>query len=99
VSNSGDLTTDGGDGEDGGGNANVIGLFGPEVSNSGALAASGGDADPSVAGSTGGGGDVVELFSPGGMQGITQTGTVTNDGGTGATAGSDGDYYLGGQLL
>jgi hypothetical protein len=99
VSNSGDLTTDGGDGEDGGGNANVIGLFGPEVSNSGPLAANGGDADPSVVGSTGGDGDVVELFSPGGMQGITQTGTVTNDGGTGATQGTDGDYYLGGQLL
>jgi hypothetical protein len=99
VSNSGDLTTDGGDGEDGGGNANVIGLFGPEVSNSGPLAANGGDADPSVVGSTGGDGDVVELFSPGGMQGITQTGTVTNDGGTGAAQGTDGDYYLGGQLL
>jgi hypothetical protein len=33
------------------------------------------------------------------MQGITQTGTVTNYGGTGALPGSDGDYYLGGQLL
>lgn len=99
VSNSGDLTTDGGDGEDGGGYANVIGLFGPEVSNSGTLAANGGNADPSVVGSTGGDGDVVELFSPGGMQGITQSGTVTNGGGTGATPGSDGDYYLGGQLL
>ena len=99
VSNSGDLITDGGDGEDGGGNANVIELFGPEVSNSGALAANGGDADPSLAGSLGGDGADVELFSPGGMQGITQTGTVTNDGGTGENQGTDGDYYLGGQLL
>jgi hypothetical protein len=33
------------------------------------------------------------------MQGITQTGTVTNDGGNGATPGTDGDYYLGGQRL
>jgi hypothetical protein len=99
VTNSGDLSTDGGDGEDTGGNASVLGLFGPEVSNSGALTANGGDADPSLAGSWGGDGSVVELFSPGGMQGITQTGTVTNDGGAGATSGSDGDYYLGGQLL
>jgi hypothetical protein len=99
VSNSGNLTTDGGGGEFAGGNANVIELFGPEVSNNGALAANGGDADPSLAGSVGGAGDDVELFSPGGMQGITQTGTVTNDGGTGAAPGSDGNYYLGGQLL
>jgi len=99
VSNSGVLTTDGGDGEYRGGDAYGIELFGPEVSNSSALAANGGDADPSLAGSVGGDGYDVELFSPGGMQGITQTGTVTNDGGTGATSGSDGDYYLGGQLL
>jgi hypothetical protein len=100
VSNSGNLTTDGGDGEDGGGNAYAIELFGPQVINSGALAANGGDADPSpVSGSTGGDGSDVVLFSPDGMQGITQTGTVTNSGGTGATPGSDGDYYLGGQLL
>jgi hypothetical protein len=99
VNNSGDLTTDGGDGEYTGANANVIELFGPEVSNSGALAANGGDADPSLAGSAGGDGYDVELFCPGGMQGITQTGTVTNDGGAGETAGSDGDYILGGQLL
>jgi len=99
VSNSGDLTTDGGDGEYAGGYAEIIGLFGPEVSNSGALAANGGDADPSVAESTGGDGADVELFSPGGMQGITQTGTVTNHGGTGENQGTDGDYYLGGQLL
>ena len=99
MSNSGNITTDGGDGEYEGGYANVIGLFGPEVSNSGALAANGGDADPLLSGSVGGGGYDVELFSPDGMQGITQTGVVTNDGGTGATPGSDGDYYLGGQLL
>lgn len=99
VRNSGNLTSDGGDGEDGGGSARDLELFGPEVSNSGALAANGGDANPSIPGSTGGDGAKVELFSPGGMQGIAQTGTVTNDGGTGATPGSDGDYYLGGQLL
>ena len=99
VTNSGDLTTIGGYGEYRGGYAENIELFGPEVSNSGALAANGGDADPSLAGSWGGDGYDVELFSPDGMQGITQTGTVTNDGGTGALPGSDGDYYLGGQLL
>jgi hypothetical protein len=102
VSNSGNLTADGGDGEYRGGYAGDeygIELFGPQVSNSGALAASGGDADPSLAGSAGGDGYFVVLFSPDGMQGITQTGTVTNDGGTGQTPGSDGDYYLGGQLL
>jgi hypothetical protein len=99
VTNSGDLTTDGGDGEYRGGYASVIELFGPEVSNSGALAANGGDADPLLLGSIGGDGSDVVLFSPDGMQGITQTGTVTNNGGTGETPGSDGDYYLGGQLL
>jgi hypothetical protein len=98
VNNSGDLSTDGGDGEFAGGNAYAIELFGPEVSNSGALTANGGDADPLLALSTGGDGGTVELFSPDGMQGITQTGTVSNDGGTGVTPGSDGDYYLGGQL-
>jgi len=72
--------------------------WGPEVSNSGALAANGGDADPSLAGSVGGDGAEVNLDSPDGMPGITQTGTVTNDGGTGATPGDDGDYYLGGLL-
>ena len=99
VSNSGNLTSDGGDGEYRGGDADVIELFGPEVSNSGAFAANGGDADPLLALSEGGDGEDVELFAPDGMQGITQTGTVTNDGGTGETPGSDGDYILGGQLL
>jgi hypothetical protein len=99
VSNSGDLGTDGGDGEYTGGYAYAIELFGPEVSNSGALTANGGDADPSLAFSEGGVGGYVELFSPNGMQGISQTGTVSNDGGTGETPGPDGDYYLGGQLL
>jgi hypothetical protein len=99
VSNSGHLTTDGGDGEYRGGDAYVIELFGPEVRNSGALTANGGDADPLLSPSWGGDGYDVELFSPAGMQGITQTGTVTNDGGTGETPGSDGDYILGGQLL
>jgi len=97
VSNSGALSTDGGDGEYSAGDASVIELFGPEVSNSGALAANGGNADPSLADSTGGDGAEVNLDSPDGL-GITQTGTVTNHGGTGTTAGSDGDYYLGGVL-
>ncbi len=100
VTNSGNLGTDGGDGEFAGGNAYSIMLFGPEVSNSGALTANGGDADPSLpGGSWGGDGGYVELFSPEGMQGITQTGTVSNEGGTGVapgSEGSDGDYYLGG---
>ena len=99
VSNSGNLGTDGGDGEFLGGYAYAIELFGPEVSNSGALTANGGDADPSLADSEGGVGGDVTLFSPDGMQGITQTGTVSNDGGTGETPGPDGNYYLGGQLL
>jgi hypothetical protein len=99
VSNSGDLGTDGGDGEYTGGYAYTIELFGPEVSNSGALTANGGDADPLLTGSSGGDGGYVELFSPNGMQGISQTGTVSNHGGTGETPGPDGDYYLGGQLL
>jgi len=99
VSNSGALSTDGGDGEYSGGYAYDIELFGPEVSNSGALAANGGDADPLLANSVGGDGAKVELFSTGGMQGITQTGMMTNTGGTGATPGADGDYYLGGQQL
>lgn len=98
VSNSGDLSTDGGYGEYAGGYAYYdygIVLFGPQVSNSGALTANGGDADPLLAGSEGGEGGTVELLSPDGMQGITQTGTVSNHGGTGVTSGSDGDYYLG----
>jgi len=99
VSNSGNLITDGGDGEYAGGDADYIELIGPEVSNSGALAANGGDADPLLALSVGGDGDDVELFCPSGMQAITQTGTVTNVGGDGETPGSDGDYILGGQLL
>ena len=99
VKNSGDLDSSGGDGEYDGGKADNIDLYGPEVTNSGNLTAVGGNADPLLAGSTGGNGDDVELYAPGGRDDITQSGTVTNNGGTGATAGTDGDYILGGELM
>ncbi len=99
VKNSGDFDTSGGDGEYNGGDADNIDLFGPEVTNSGNLTAVGGDADPVLAGSTGGDGDDVELYSPDGRNGITHSGTVTNNGGTGTTPGTDGDYILGGELM
>ncbi|MEC4675802.1 MAG: hypothetical protein VST72_02620, partial [Nitrospirota bacterium] len=99
VKNTGDLDSSGGDGEYDGGRADNIGLFGPEVTNSGDLTANGGDANVSLAGSTGGDADYVELYAPGGRDDITQSGTVTNNGGAGATAGTDGDYILGGELM
>ncbi len=99
VKNTGDLDSSGGDGEYDGGRADNIDLFGPEVKNSGNLTANGGDADASLAGSTGGNAEDVELYAPGGRDDITQSGTVTNNGGTGATVGTDGDYILGGELM
>jgi hypothetical protein len=99
VKNSGNLTSDGGDGEYRGGDAALIGLFGAAIVNSGALDANGGDADPALAGSVGGNGNDVELFAPNGMSDVANTGSATNAGGTGETAGEDGDYIVGGLLM
>ncbi|MGD9006826.1 MAG: hypothetical protein PVG41_02835 [Desulfobacteraceae bacterium] len=99
VENSGALTSDGGDGEYRGGDAEWIGLFGPTVVNSGVLSANGGNADAALAGSVGGDGDDVELFAPGGISDVSNTGSATNAGGTGETAGDDGDYIVGGLLM
>ncbi len=99
VTNSGALTAGGGDGEYRGGGADSITLFGISVNNSGALTANGGNADPLLPDSEGGDGELIELFAPNGVQDITQTGAVSNAGGTGETAGDDGDYLLGGQLM
>jgi hypothetical protein len=98
VENSGSLTSDGGDGEYRGGDAALIELFGAAIVNSGALDANGGDADPALAGSVGGNGNVVELFAPNGMSDVANTGSATNAGGTGEKAGEYGDYIVGGLL-
>jgi hypothetical protein len=74
VENSGHLTSDGGDGEYRGGDANNIDLFGTAIVNSGVLDANGGDADPALAGSVGGDGDDVELFAPNGVSDVTTPG-------------------------
>lgn len=98
VSNSGALSSAGGDGEYRGGEGYEVELYGATVTNSGAINGDGGDADPLLTGSIGGDGAYVELFAIDGPSGIKQTGAVSNAGGAGATAGFDGEYWLGGTL-
>ena len=95
ISNSGTLTTNGGNGEYIAGHAQPVLMFADRISNSKAISAAGGDADPALAGSVGGNGAEVNLqtTTPGG---VTNSASVTIDGGSGETAGTDGIYRGGG---
>lgn len=96
VTNSATLTNSGADGEYRGGNSDGISLYGATVSNNANLTSNGGNASATLAGSVGGNGGWIELFSPKGSAGISHGGTVTHTAGTGTTAGNSGSFTNGG---
>jgi len=94
ASNSGAISVNGGDAEYDAGYSNGVYTYGQEATNSGNISANGGNADITVTGSRGGNAGWVELASP--HNAVSNTGTVTNTGGTGeATTGNDGAVVVG----
>lgn len=94
--NSGDVTTNGGDGEYIAGNAGYLGVYGTDAINSGDFTANGGNADITLTDSRGGRGGWLELSSPTGD--ASQSGTVSITGGSGEDSdyGKDGSTMIGG---
>lgn len=98
VTNSAALTNNGGSGEYRGGRSDGISLYAATVSNNANLTSNGGNANATLAGSVGGNGGWIELFSPQGSAGISHSGTVTYTVGTGTdtTAANSGSFTNGG---
>ena len=99
ASNSGSITNNGGAGEYRGGRSDGFELYGATVSNSGVISSNGGNADASLEGSVGGSGGWVEFFSPGGVAGVTHSGSVSHTAGTGETTHDDGAFIRGGMCI
>ena len=99
ASNSGSITNNGGAGEYRGGRSDGFELYGATVSNSGVISSNGGNADASLEDSVGGSGGWVEFFSPGGVAGVTHSGSVSHTAGTGETTHDDGAFIRGGMCI
>ena len=99
VNNSGNLINNGGNGEYRGGYTNGISLYGATVSNTGNLTSNGGNADANLASSRGGNGGYIELYSPEGVTGVSNSGTVSHLDGTGTITYEVGMFISGGVCI
>ena len=99
ISNSGNITNNGGAGEYRGARSDGVDLYGVTVSNSGEISSNGGNADATLEGSMGGSGGWVEFFSPAGVAGVTNSGTVSHSAGTGEVMSDDGAFVRGGMCV
>jgi hypothetical protein len=90
IASSGDLTSNGGDGEYRGGNAYGSWIFGTVLKVSGAISGNGGNADAALAGSVGGSGVSDGHYVIPAEAGSTITATFSYAGGSGETAGAEG---------
>jgi hypothetical protein len=95
VVNSGAISNNGGDGEHRGGWSDGVRMYGATVKNSGALSSNGGNADATLVGSIGGDGGESTLWGSGGLSAVSNSGTLSYSGGTGETAGDEGNVWVG----
>lgn len=96
ISNTGTLSSKGGDGEYIGGNADFLEMHATTIDNSGDINLAGGNANAALSASEGGNGGELNLSGSAGIGSVTNTATVIISGGTGETPGDIGQRIEGG---